>query len=160
MEFFETLIGCAIKAYDNQEASKAAALFKPPVPDHISLHESTATDYITPLTSAKTTTQARNQSSKADKDHHSRTTSSKNDIIREEEEKKIQNEGGKNLESITQEDATVVGNAIVEEDKNDPERMENEFKNWVERNNLFFNGKFFPAADKFLVITQLVNRGL
>jgi hypothetical protein len=149
------LIGCAIKAYDNQEAIKAAASLKPPIPDHISLHESTATDYITPLTSAKTNTQLRNPSSKTEKDHHSRTTSSKNDIIREEEEKKPQHETEKPLEAGNAQEV-----ATLEEDKNDPDRLENEFKNWIERNSLFFNGKFFPAAEKFLVITQLVNRNL
>lgn len=135
-------------------------MLKPSAPDHVSLHESSATDYITPLTSAKTINQARNPSSKPDKDHHSRTTSSKNDTIREEEDKKIQNEGEKPLEPITQEVVNASATAAAEDNKNDPDRMENEFKNWIERNNLFFNGKFFPAAEKFLAITQLVNRGL
>ena len=89
LEFFETLIGCAIKLYENQEALRVAALAKPPAADQASQHESTATDYITPLASAKTTSPQRHPSSKQDKDHHSRTTSSKNEVIKEEEEKKI-----------------------------------------------------------------------
>ena len=111
----------------------------------------------------------RNHSSKLEKEHHSRTASSKNETIKEEEEKKPASEHTQEnadpvLDSTRTEAnggvATTVIHFNLEENKIEQDLVENDFKNWIERNNMFFNGKFFPAADKFLVITQLVNRSL
>jgi len=53
-------------------------------------------------------------------------------------------------------------NLIVDEDKEDllDDAQEQEFRSWIDKNEVFFMTKFFPAAEKYLKITELVNKSL
>jgi hypothetical protein len=47
-----------------------------------------------------------------------------------------------------------------EDERQRLERLEKEFSDWVKTNNLFFEKKFFPAAEKFETLQRLVNASL
>jgi hypothetical protein len=53
-------------------------------------------------------------------------------------------------------------NLIVDEDKEDllDDAQEQEFRGWIDKNEVFFMTRFFPAAEKYLKITELVNKSL
>jgi hypothetical protein len=40
------------------------------------------------------------------------------------------------------------------------ERLDQEFNEWIEKNNLFFEKRFFPAAEKHETLQRLVNVAL
>ncbi len=40
------------------------------------------------------------------------------------------------------------------------EAQEQEYRRWIEKNEVFFSTKLFPAAEKYLKITELVNKSL
>lgn len=53
--------------------------------------------------------------------------------------------------------ATDINLNIIDDKENTADK---DLKNWIERNNFFFNTKFFPAAEKYLLMTQMMNRSI
>lgn len=136
LEFFEILIGCAIrygKLPEEKKKPKSVKKVDEQVEEPSSVPQSTveptqnSTEQVVPSDNAAT------------------------------DENTNLNENSELIAAIRPLSATEV-NVINEEEE--LKKREEEFNEWVEKNNFFFEKKFFPAADNYEMLTRLVNSSL
>ena len=151
MEFFEALIGCAIKSYQNSyELSKRAELSKT-LSKEISKEKTTSS--IEPLKntiSSKSISSLHANQQSPTKQTTDGEDSSQTRINKESIEQETCNS------PIKQEQTIIVNDGVTE--SNEPKNVD-DIRNWVEINNIFFS-KFFPAASQFEIISQIANKAL
>lgn len=130
LEFFEALIGCAMKSFENSQTfskSKLNSTNKSVEPlNNITMKS---------VTSLQTNNQSPNKPN-------------------QEDSKKNTNELSNSVEKQELEQTVTIIDGATESERN-----VDDIRNWVERNNLFFS-RFFPAASNYEIITQKANKAL
>jgi hypothetical protein len=167
LEFFEALIGCALKLYNNQESLKIMETIKKTLEEPKIMNEANQINLnhreldVSPVVNERPTSVIKSQS-------YATPTTPKPEkymtpIIDEKFETKSSSSPGVDQETNIQVDQEQVENGQISTKVNeytDVEDNQVEIKNWIKKNSYFFTEKFFPSAERFLLINQLANRSL
>jgi hypothetical protein len=169
LEFFEALIGCSLKLYNNQESLKISETIKKTLEEPALASEANPVNAkerevnVSPVVNETPTSVVKSQS-------HATPTTPKPDkyvtpIIDDKSEAntKPASSPGVDQETEVQVDQEQVENRKISAKVNESTNVEDsqtEIKNWIKKNSYFFTEKFFPSAERFILIRQLANRSL
>lgn len=140
LEFFETLIGCALIYDDKNKLIKSR-----PVTSKLAANsEPEIVDYVSEINERKyENEEEKNQEQNLDTQ------------MEKKEEQDIEKDA--NLEKIEE---LNLNNKALSERTNKFEDEDSDFEMWIEKNSFFFNQVFFPNAEKYNEITKLINISL
>jgi len=172
LEFFEALIGCSLKLYNNEESFKILDTIKktleePPViteigPSNPKERENGVSPVIneTPISVTKSQSQTAPTTPKPEKYMTPLSDEKIETNTKPDSSSRIR---GIDHESNNQVDQEQIENRKISAKVNESVNIEDsqtEIKTWIKKNSYFFMEKFFPLAERFLLINQLANRSI
>lgn len=169
LEFFEALIGCSLKLYNNQESLKILETIKKTLEEPAPTNEANPANVrdrdidVSPVVNDTPISVIKSQS-------HATPTTPKPDkymtpIIDDKPETNTKSASSPGADQETnvqvdQEQAENINISAKVNESTDVEDSQTEIKTWIKKNSYFFTEKFFPSAERYLLINQLANRSL
>jgi len=167
LEFFEALIGCSLKLYNNQESLKILETIKKtleePATEANPVNPKDREIDVSPVITETPISAIKSQS------HATPTTPKPEKYMtpivddKSETNTKPASSPGIDHESNNQVDQEQIENRKISAKVNESVNIEDsqtEIKTWIKKNSYFFMEKFFPLAERFLLINQLANRSI